>query len=243
MGRLDGKHAIVTGGSLGIGEAIARMFVAEGARVLVAARNVERGKAVVRSLGPAAHWERLDVTDAIGWRTLAERLDSDPIDVLVNNAGELLYPKELHEVEPDEWSREIDTNLTSAFLGMRYFIPMMLAYRGGSIINIGSISGLRGQNDAPAYQAAKGGLRLLTINAAYTYASRGIRVNTINPGGVATPKVAGEPWERTLSFIERTPMKRLAQPVEVAFVAVFLASDEASFVTGSDYDVDGGYMI
>ncbi len=243
MGRLEGKHALVTGGSMGIGEAVARRFVEEGARVIVAARHADRGREVVRSLGPKARWHRLDVTDAAGWRGLVARLERDPLDVLVNNAGELLFAKQLHEIEPDEWRQEIETNLTGAFLGMRYCIPMMLANRGGSIINMGSISGIRGQDDGAGYQAAKGGLRLLSANAAFTYASRGIRVNVISPGAISTPKVASEPWERTKPFIDRTPMKRMADPVEVAHVAVFLASDESSFVTGSDYGVDGGYAI
>lgn len=125
---------------------------------------------------------------------------------------------------------------------MRYCIPPMIA-NGGSIINMGSISGIRAQDDGAGYQAAKGGLRLLTSHAAFTYAARKVRVNIISPGAIDTPKVAEEPRERTLPFIERTPMRRMAQPVEVAHVAVFLASDESSFVTGSDYGVDGGYVL
>jgi NAD(P)-dependent dehydrogenase (short-subunit alcohol dehydrogenase family) len=242
-GRLEGKHCLVTGGSKGIGAAISRRFVAEGGRVILASRGADAGRALADELGPGATWVELDVTDADRWASLAASLDDDPVDVLVNNAGELLNPVRLHELEPEAFRHEIDLNLTGAFLGMRYLLPSMLARGGGSIINIGSISGVRAQDDAPAYQAAKGGLRLLTRNAAFTYAREGIRVNTVNPGAIITPKTETDDLGRLPAFLARTPMGRRGLADEVAAVVLFLASDESSYVTGSDYDVDGGYLL
>ncbi len=242
MNRLVGKHALITGGAKGIGEAIVRRFVAEGARVIVADRLEDRGRSLVAELGEAATFRGLDVIDEAGWRLLATNLLQDPINVLVNNAGGLLAPKALHLVDPVEWQDEIQLNVTSVFLAMRFMIPVMLKSGGGSIVNISSISGVVGQNDAPGYQAAKAGVRLLTKNAAITYATDGIRVNTICPGSISTERSLGRPPERIKAFTDATPMKRMGLPLEVAHVALFLASDESSFVTGTDIAVDGGYL-
>jgi 3alpha(or 20beta)-hydroxysteroid dehydrogenase len=242
-GRLTGLHALVSGGTMGIGEAIVRAFVAEGARVLTVARNAERGAALVRELSPALEFRVMDVTDDDAWQRLAADYVDDPFDVLVNNAGGLRHPKRLHELEPREWREEIEVNLTAPFLGLRHLLPPMLSRGRGSIINIASMSGLRAQPDAPAYQAAKAGLRWLTKNAAMTYAAAGIRVNTINPGVIVTPSEANVPSERLRWFQDRIPMGRLGKPSDVAWAAVYLASDESAYVTGLDLQVDGGYEI
>ena len=242
VGRLEGKYALITGGSRGIGKSIAAHFRAEGARLIVVDRLEELGRAFVAELGPPATFRLMDVTDEQAWRLLASDLTDDPVDVLVNNAGGLQVPKQLHEMEPIEWRREIELNLTSVFFGMRFMIPIMLRGHGGSVINIASMSGVAGQCDAAGYQAAKGGVRLLTKNGAVTYASRGIRVNAINPGVIATEVVRAQPNQRVQLFIDATPMGRMGLPQDVSQAAVFLASDESAFVTGAEINVDGGYL-
>lgn len=241
-GRLQGKHALVTGGARGIGEGIVRALIAEGARVLVTDIRDDLGKALVAELGQAATYHHLDVTDEDAWQETVASLDEDPVDVLVNNAGAVVSFAPLHEVEPEEFRRIVDLNLTSVFLGMRYVIPAMLAAKGGSVINLSSISGVVGHDVAPAYQAAKGGVRTLTKNGAITYATHGVRVNSIHPGIIATPMVAEQPSWATEAFVSATPMGRPGTPEDIGHVAVYLASDEAGFVTGGEFYVDGGFV-
>ena len=240
-GRLLGKLAIVTGGTMGIGEAIVRAFVAEGARVVACARRPERGETMTRELGDAVRMRALDVVDEARWGALADEFPD--ADILVNNAGGVQYPKPFDAMTSAEWRDEIELNLTGPFLGMRAFIPRMLARGGGSIVNIGSNSGLRAQPDAPGYQAAKSGLRWLTKNVAMTYATRGIRANVLNPGAIWAGLTITLPVERTEWFTRRIPSGRLGAPEEVAAAAVFLASDEAAYVTGVDLTVDGGLTL
>ena len=239
--RLVEKHALVTGGTRGIGEAIVRLFVDEGARVVFTGRDIARGEALAEELG--ASFRSLEVTNPSDWQSLADEYANDPFDILVNNAGGLLYAKPLLELEVNEWHKDLEVNLTGPFLGMRTFLPAMLARGNGSIINIGSMSGVRAQADGTAYQTAKAGLRWLTKNAAMTYATRGVRINTINPGVIVTPLHEAQPTKRLKWFTDRIPMQRNGNPYEVATAVVFLASDESSYVTGIDLDVDGGYNI
>jgi NAD(P)-dependent dehydrogenase (short-subunit alcohol dehydrogenase family) len=239
---LEGRRALVTGAARGIGEAIARRFVEEGARVVAADVREDLGRALTESLGDAASFRRLDVTDEAAWRELAGELTADPVDVLVNNAGAVVSFAPLHELEPGEWTRILNLNLTSVYLGMRFVIPSMLATGGGSVVNMSSIAGVVGVDVAPAYQAAKAGVRILTKNAAITYATKGVRVNSIHPGLIATPMVAEQPQWATDGFLAATPMKRAGEPADVAHAAVYLASREAAFVTGAELYVDGGFL-
>lgn len=242
-GRLQGKHAIVTGGTMGIGEGILRAFLAEGARVIFTARHADRGPALAAELGPRATFRAFDHTDEDAWGRLAVESESDPVQVLINNAGGLHHRGRVHELSAAEFREEVEINLIGPFLGMRALIPLMLRHGGGSIVNIASMSGERAQPDAAAYQASKAGLRWLTKNAAMSYAAQGIRVNTINPGVIATPLQAMMPSTREQWFYDRIPMRRRGLPAEVASAAVFLAADESSYVTGIDLDVDGGYAM
>jgi NAD(P)-dependent dehydrogenase (short-subunit alcohol dehydrogenase family) len=233
--RLEGKRAVISGAARGIGRSIAEAFVREGAEVIA----VDIAPAADAAAPPL---RRLDVTSEEDWRALADELAAAPPDVVVNNAGGLLDASVLHEHSTESWRRTLELNLTSVFFSMRSFIPQMVERGRGSIINVGSISGVRGQADAPAYQAAKAGVAILTRNAAVTYARFGVRVNTLTPSVVATEAVAAEPSGRTATFLARVPLGRPGRPDEVASAAVFLASDESSYMTGADLAVDGGFL-
>ena len=240
--RLKGKFALVTGGARGIGEAIVRRFVEESADVLALDVRDEEGEALASEIGAGAAYRHLDVTDRDAWTALAADLADGPADILVNNAGAVVSFAPLHEIDAETWRRIVDLNLTSVFLGMRYVIPLMRERGGGSVINLSSISGIAGHDVAPAYQAAKGGIRVLTKNGAMTYVREGVRVNSIHPGIIATPMVAEQPRWATEAFVTATPMKRPGRPEDIAHAAVYLASDEAAFVTGAELVVDGGFL-
>jgi NAD(P)-dependent dehydrogenase (short-subunit alcohol dehydrogenase family) len=184
----------------------------------------------------------MDVTVESEWLALAESLRSEPPDVLVNNAGGLITAARIHEHKFDEWVRTLELNLSSVFLAMRAVIPLMAASGGGSIVNVGSVSGIAAQDDAAAYQAAKAGVHMLTRNAAVTYAHVGVRVNAVSPSVITTAGLAKEAEERTAAFLARVPMGEAGEPAHVAAAVLFLASDESSYVTGADLPVDGGYL-
>jgi 3alpha(or 20beta)-hydroxysteroid dehydrogenase len=232
---------VVTGAARGIGAAIAAAFAAEGARVMLVDVLAEEGQATAARVARNTRFRRADVTRPDEWDELASELADDPPAVLVNNAGGLRHARRLHELSVEDWHDELDLNLTSVFLGMRAMLPLMLGARGGAIVNVSSISGAVGQDDAAAYQAAKAGIRLLSRHAAVAYAADGIRVNTICPGAIATESVALEPPARLAPFVARTPLRRQGEPTDVAAAAVYLASDDAAFVTGAELYVDGGY--
>ena len=239
--RLAGRLAVVTGALRGIGRAVAERLSAEGAHVL--ALDIDNDE--LRGGPTSRPWDvfrQLDVTNERDWNELGTELRDDPPAILVNNAGGLLDRSILHEHALESWRQTIDLNLTSVFLGMRCMIPLMCARGGGSIVNVCSISGIAGQAGAPAYQAAKSGIRALTKNAAITYGPVGVRVNAVSPSVVATSSAAVDD-EQTAPFLMRIPLGRPGTPAEIAAAIAFLASDDAAFVTGANLLVDGGYLI
>jgi NAD(P)-dependent dehydrogenase (short-subunit alcohol dehydrogenase family) len=234
------RLAVVTGAARGIGRAIAERLAADGASVI--ATDVVEGEGARVAAAIGATFRRLDVTSEEDWSALAADLESRPPAVLINNAGGLLSSATLHDHAVAAWRATIDLNLTSVFLGMRAVVPLMRRRGGGAIVNLCSFSGLVGQADAPAYQAAKAGVWLLTRNAAVTYAADRIRVNAISPSVIDTPALRHETDERTASFLARVPLGHPGTPRDVAGAAAYLVSDEAAYITGVNLPVDGGYL-
>lgn len=239
MGRLEGKVAIITGAARGQGEAEARLFVAEGARVLLADIRDEEGEAVAADLGDAAAYVHLDVTDAAQWEAAVAHAEErfGPVSVLVNNAG-ILHFAAIDRTDPEDFERVLRVNVHGVFLGIRAVTPSMVRAGGGSIVNISSTAGLQGLPSLGAYVASKWAVRGLTKTAAMDLGPKGIRVNSVHPGGIDTPMVAGTPADAP--FYKRLPVPRMGRPEEAARAVLFLASDESSYVTGAELAVDGG---
>ena len=247
MDRLKGKVALISGGARGQGAAEARLFAGEGARVVIGdvlddlckktadeINSKSGGKAVV-----ALH---LDVTRAADWRAAVDACvrEFGGLDILVNNAG-IANVKGIEETSEEEWDSIVNINQKGVWLGMKAAVPAMRQRGGGSIINISSIYGIIGSPGSAAYHGTKGAVRLLTKAAAVQYAPDKIRVNSVHPGVILTPMVDVVPRSELQPLINMAPMKRGAQPEEVGWCVVFLACDEASFVTGAELVVDGGY--
>ncbi len=245
--RLQGKVAIVTGAARGQGEAEARLFAAQGAQVILGDKVLGEVSVLAEELcaahgAQAARAAALDVAVASAWEdalALAER-EFGGLDILVNNAG-ISGRAGILAMDFDDRDRVIAVNQTGTLLGMRAAIPAMLRRGGGSIVNISSIYGLVAASASPAYQASKAAIRMLSRAAALEFADQGIRVNIVMPGLVETAMVAGILPERRETRLRRTPMGRIASPMEIAQGVLFLASDEASFVTGAELVMDGGY--
>jgi len=245
---LEGKRALITGGTSGIGAATAELFVQHGARVAIVGRDHQRGQALQRSLN--VDFVACDVTQAAAVSAMVQqvvqRLGS--IDVLFNNAGIINFGSVV-DAEIDEWDALMATNVRGVFLVSRAVLPHMIAARRGSIVNMGSNLGLVGTRGAAAYAASKGAIVQLTRAMALDHAGDGIRVNCVCPGTIETPLVArqrlGRTEEQERQAVERIkqrfPLGRIGEPREVASVVAFLASDLASFVTGAMYSIDGGY--
>lgn len=238
MGRVDDKVAIITGGAQGMGAADARMLVAEGAKVVIGDILDDKGKELADELGDAARYVHLDVTEADQWKSAVELAIAEfgKVNVLVNNAG-IVQVAPLKSLDVERWKKVLDVNLTGALLGIQAVLPSMKESGGGSIINVSSIEGMRGASWVHAYVASKWGLRGLTKSAALELASDNIRVNSVHPGFIRTPMTKHFPDDMV-----GAPLGRPGQPEEVATFIVFLASDESSFSTGSEYVVDGGLI-
>jgi NAD(P)-dependent dehydrogenase (short-subunit alcohol dehydrogenase family) len=237
MDRLKGKTALVTGAGRGIGRAIAETFASEGARVLAT------GRGATSEFVDDIEWHQLEVSSEDDWRRVVAHAEqvAGGVDVLVNNAGIITYDLP-HEVTLEDWNRVVAVNQTGAWLGMREVIPSMLRRGSGSIVNVSSIWGNAAVAGAHAYHATKGAIRQMSKSAAITYAKDGIRVNSLHPGFIVTPLTDVQDPSINEYVVSQTPMGRAGQPDEVAQGAVFLASDESSFMTGSELVIDGGYL-
>jgi NAD(P)-dependent dehydrogenase (short-subunit alcohol dehydrogenase family) len=246
--RLRGKAALVSGGARGIGASVARLFVREGAAVLIGDVLEAEGRAVeadLRTAGGNALFVRLDVTDEGDWdRAVSAAVERfGRLDVLVNNAGVGVQSR-IEDTTVKEWDRVMDVNAKGVFLGTRAAIPAMRRAGGGSIVNISSQLGLVGtDNSSPQYQASKGAVRLLTKATAIQYAREKIRANSVHPGPIVTAmteKRRADP-ETYRTMLSRVPLGRFGESDEVAYGVLYLASDEAAFVTGSELVIDGGW--
>lgn len=243
MGKLTGKVAIVTGAARGMGACTARLFVEEGAVVVMGDVLDDLGQALAKELGSNAHYVHLDVSQEADWAKAVELADSlGSLQVLVNNAA-ILHAASIEDTKPADYRRVVDVNQVGAFLGIRAVVPAMKRAGKGSIINISSIDGLQSKNGLAAYSSTKWALRGLTKAAAIELGKYGIRVNTVHPGGVNTAMGnATEDAEDALNqFYTQHPIPRVGRPEEIARMTAFVASDEASYSTGSEFVVDGGW--
>jgi NAD(P)-dependent dehydrogenase (short-subunit alcohol dehydrogenase family) len=238
MGKLDGKVAIITGASRGIGEAAARVFAAEGARVVLAARNRAAMESIVSELGDALAVET-DVADEASVKRLVEAAVTSygRLDVAFNNAADGHMPRPLADIPVEDFDRTIATSLRGVFLCMKHEIPAMLAAGGGAIVNMSSTAGVGAWNGIASYVAAKHGVLGLTKTAALDYAERGIRVNALMPGPIFT-----RPEMEAANVSQYVPLKRMGRPEEVAAAAAWLCSEESSYITGAALAIDGGKL-
>ncbi|WP_117170730.1 glucose 1-dehydrogenase [Paraliobacillus sediminis] len=240
MNRLNDKFAIITGGASGMGASHARLLVKEGAKVIIADILEEEGQALAKELGENAQFIKLDVTKATNWDEVVSESEKafGPINVLINNAG-ISMNKSIEDITEEEYRRIININQVSVFLGMKAIIPSMKKASGGSIVNISSMNGLVG--GAIGYTDTKFAVRGMTKAAALGLAHYGIRVNSVHPGVIETPMILNEDSKDVIKeFAKHIPTGRVAKPEEVSNLVLFLASDESSYSTGSEFVVDGG---
>ena len=242
MGRLDGKVAIVTGAARGQGEAEARIFAAEGATVVVADVLDEQGRAVADDIGGTATYVHLDVSSEQDWAAAVEVATGlGTLQVLVNNAA-IIMPAAIEDTTVEDYMKVINVNQLGTFLGIRSMIAPMREAGLGSIVNISSIDGMQSKNGLVSYTSSKFAIRGMTKTAALELGRFGIRVNSIHPGGVNTVmgNPFGDPSAETEPYVYQA-IPRIGRPEEIAYAALFLASDEASYVTGAELSVDGGW--
>ena len=245
--RLEGKVALISGGARGMGAVEAGLFAKEGARVVIGDVLEAEGRqteAEINEMGGECLFVRLDVTSEADWRAAVDTAVTryGKLDLLVNNAG-IVLRKGIEETTEEEWDRVMEVNAKGVFLGTKAAIPEMRRAGGGSIINISSVAGLIGSARAAAYGASKGAVRIFTKSTAVQYAKEGIRANSVHPGIIDTPMtvptILTDDSSREAQM-DRTPLGRLGQSEDVAYGVLFLASDESSFMTGSELIIDGG---
>jgi len=242
--RLAGKIAVVTGGARGMGAATSRNFVNEGATVVIADVLTEEGEALAAELGEAATFQRIDVADEASWSALVDEAKArhGRIDALVNNAAVVGFAP-IVELVAAEIDRVLGINVKGTMLGLKHVGAMMCAAGRGAIVNVSSLDGMRGANSLSLYSSSKWAVRGLTKTAALEFGPLGVRVNSVHPGGVNT--VMGNPQAlegaaKNVGY-ERVPLQRIGEPEEVAAATLFLCSDEASYITGAELLVDGGW--
>jgi cyclopentanol dehydrogenase len=243
--RLKDKVALISGGGRGIGAAVARLFAQEGAAIVLGQRSEQEGRTTAESIryhGGRAVYVRLDVTREEDWQAAVGTAVATfgRLDILVNDAG-INNMKGVEDLSPAEWDQVIAVNQAGVWLGMKSAVSALRRGGGGAIVNVASISALVGSSQMFAYQASKGAVRAMTRAAAIQYAREGIRVNAVFPGFVGTAMPGGTDEELVRKIAEEIPIGRIARPEEVAAGVLFLASDEASYVTGAELVVDGGF--
>ena len=245
MKRFENRTVIVTGGARGMGASHARGFIAEGANVVIADVVDQEGQSLADELGDRAIFSRLDVTSEADWAATVTAAENafGPVSVLVNNAG-IVHFARIADTEPADWSRVIDINLTGTYLGIRALASSMRKAGGGAIVNISSGAGMSGAFGLGAYVASKWGVRGLTKTAALELARDKIRVNSIHPGATRTTMAAQPDVEAVMAASVRgLAIPRIAEPEELTRLVLFVASDEASFSTGSEFIADGGALL
>jgi len=252
MNRLKGKVALVTGGAVGIGKSVCLLMAREGAKVAVTDVDEAQGTAVVEQIrkadGEAEFW-RLDVSSEAEVRRVFAEVERrfGPVTALVSNAGISGANKPTHELTEAEWDRVQAVNVKGVFFCTKHAVPQMRKAGGGSIVNLSSIYGLVGAPDVPPYHASKGAVRLMSKTDALLYAAEGIRVNSVHPGFIWTPMVEKhlqtlpDPAAAKKATAEAHPLGHMGDPDDIGWACVYLASDEAKFITGAELVVDGGY--
>ncbi|MBW8297346.1 glucose 1-dehydrogenase [Sphingopyxis sp.] len=244
-GRLDGKSALISGGASGLGEAQAILYAREGASVLIGDVQAEKGHAVVAAIaseGGKAAFIHLDVTDADNWgKAVADAVARfGKLTTLVNNAG-IFHPGGIIDETQQGWDRMIAINQTAVFLGMKAAAPALLASGNAAIVNISSLYGLIGSPNAISYHASKAAVRIMGKAGALEFAKQGIRVNTIFPGQIKTPILGDITPEQDAAIKASIPMGVVGDPMDIAYASLYLASDEAKYVSGAELWVDGAW--
>lgn len=243
--RMSGKVALISGAASGLGEAQALLFAREGAQVVIGDLQEELGASVVDRIageGGSAKFVRLDVTSAQSWASaVSAAVDAyGKLTTLVNNAG-IFHPGGVEAETEEGWARMIAVNQTGPFLGMKAAVPELLKTGNAAIVNISSLFGLIGSPDAISYHASKGAVRVMSKGAALEFARRGIRVNTIFPGQIRTPILGDITPEQDAAIKASIPMGEVGDPTDIAYGSLYLASDEAKYVSGAELWIDGGW--